>query len=163
MRLLFDANLACDFFPTSPSSSPATGRAGILASGPPFQAAPTDISLPVTGCSIRYNRRLGCLPNSLNNWRTCSLARFTYLTSRWPETLPIAPIWTYAKGNGLDIVTADGDDYPPMVQLFGPPPKVILLESCRYPTRIASELMSGNAVLIAEFAKSDQGLLILRL
>jgi hypothetical protein len=50
-----------------------------------------------------------------------------------------------------------------MVQLFGPPPKVILLESWRYPTRFASELIRGNAVLIAEFAKSDQGLLILRL
>jgi predicted nuclease of predicted toxin-antitoxin system len=24
-------------------------------------------------------------------------------------------IWTYAKGNGLDIVTADDGDYPPMV------------------------------------------------
>jgi predicted nuclease of predicted toxin-antitoxin system len=72
-------------------------------------------------------------------------------------------IWTYAKSNGLDIVTADGDDYLPMVQRLGPPPKVILLESWRYPTKIALGLIRGNAILIAEFAKSDQGLLILRL
>jgi predicted nuclease of predicted toxin-antitoxin system len=71
-------------------------------------------------------------------------------------------IWTYAKENGLDIVTADGDDYPPMAKRFGPPPKVILLESWRFPTKIALELLRGNAILIAEFAKSDQGLLILR-
>ena len=72
-------------------------------------------------------------------------------------------IWMYAKENGLDIVTADGGDYPPLVQRPGPPPKVILLRSWRYPTRIALELIHGNAMLIAEFAKSDRGLLILTL
>jgi hypothetical protein len=36
-----------------------------------------------------------------------------------------------------------------------------LLESWRFPTKIALELLRGNAVLIAEFAKGDQGLLIL--
>lgn len=71
-------------------------------------------------------------------------------------------IWSYAKDNGFDIVTADGGDYPPMAKRFGPPPKVILLESWRYPTRIAEELIRGNAILVAEFAKSDQGLLVLR-
>jgi predicted nuclease of predicted toxin-antitoxin system len=72
-------------------------------------------------------------------------------------------IWIYAKDNGFDIVTADGDDYPPMAKRLGPPPKVILLESWRFPTKIALELIRGNAIRIAEFAKSDQGLLILRL
>jgi predicted nuclease of predicted toxin-antitoxin system len=52
-------------------------------------------------------------------------------------------IWTYAEDNGLDIVTADGDDFPPMAKRFGPPPKVILLESWRYPTRIAITLIRG--------------------
>ncbi len=31
----------------------------------------------------------------------------------------------YAKESGLDIVTADGGDYPPLVQRLGPPPRVI--------------------------------------
>jgi len=75
---------------------------------------------------------------------------------------PDIALWRYAKDNGLDIVTADGGDYPPMARRLGPPPKVILLESWRYPTKIALELIRGNAIVIAEFAKSDQGLLILR-
>ncbi len=70
-------------------------------------------------------------------------------------------VWMYAKENGFDIVTADGGDYPPTAKRLGPPPKVILLESWRFPTKIALELLRGNAVLIAEFAKGDQGLLIL--
>jgi predicted nuclease of predicted toxin-antitoxin system len=71
-------------------------------------------------------------------------------------------IWSYAKDNGFDIITADGDNYPPIAKRFGPPPKVILLESWRYPTNIARQVIRGNAVRIAEFAKSNQGLLILR-
>ena len=70
--------------------------------------------------------------------------------------------WRYAKEDGFDIVTADGGDYPPMAKRLGPPPRVILLESWRYPTKIALELIRGNAIMIAEFAKSEQGLLILR-
>jgi predicted nuclease of predicted toxin-antitoxin system len=80
-----------------------------------------------------------------------------------PRDAQDSVIWTYAKQNGFDIITADGDDYPPMAKRFGPPPKVILLESWRYPTRIALQLIRRNAILIAEFASSNQGLLILRL
>jgi predicted nuclease of predicted toxin-antitoxin system len=70
-------------------------------------------------------------------------------------------IWKYAKEHGFDIVTADGSGYPPMAKRLGPPPKIILLESWRYPTRIAFDLLRTNSILIAEFARSDQGLLIL--
>lgn len=71
-------------------------------------------------------------------------------------------IWTYAKDHGFSVITADGDDYPPLVKRFGYPPKVVLLESWRYPTRIASDLIRGNAILIAEFEKGESGLLVLR-
>ena len=53
-------------------------------------------------------------------------------------------------------------DAPPLAKRFGPPPKVILLESWRFPSRFARELVRGNAILIAEFAGNDEGLLILR-
>jgi len=49
-----------------------------------------------------------------------------------------------------------------MAKRFGPRPRVILPESRRFPTKVAHELIRGNAILIAAFAKSDQGLLILR-
>jgi len=79
-----------------------------------------------------------------------------------PRDVADSVIWTFARENGFDIITADGDDYPPLAKRLGPPPKVILLESWRYPTRIALKLIRGKAILIAEFAKSGQGLLILR-
>jgi predicted nuclease of predicted toxin-antitoxin system len=53
-------------------------------------------------------------------------------------------IWAYARENGFDIITADGDDYPPLAKRLGPPPKVILLESWRYPSRIAIRLIRGR-------------------
>ncbi len=71
-------------------------------------------------------------------------------------------IWEYARANGYDIVTADADDFPPLVRRFGSPPRVILLESWQFPTRIAEELLRANSIVIAEFARSDKGLLILR-
>lgn len=72
-------------------------------------------------------------------------------------------IWSYARQNGLDVITTDGDDYPPLARRFGPPPKVILLESWRFPTKIAEKLIRANAIRVAEFAKNDEGLLILRM
>ena len=71
-------------------------------------------------------------------------------------------IWEYAKRNGYDIITTDGDDYPPMVERFGPPPKVILLQSWEYPTNIAEQTIRANALYIAEFSRSERGLLVLR-
>ena len=71
-------------------------------------------------------------------------------------------IWSYAKQNGFDVITTDGDDYRQLARRLGSPPKVILLESWRFPTKIALELIRGNAILIAEFAKSKEALLILR-
>lgn len=37
-----------------------------------------------------------------------------------PREAEDSVIWSYAKQNGLDIVTADGDDYPPLTSRFGP-------------------------------------------
>ena len=71
-------------------------------------------------------------------------------------------IWAYAKQNGFHIVTTDGHDYPPMFRRLDSLPKVILLESWRFPTRVALETLRRSAILIAEFEHTDQGLLILR-
>lgn len=79
-----------------------------------------------------------------------------------PRDIADDVIWFYARQNGFDIITADGDDYPPLVKRFGAPPKIILLESWRFPTKIALEVIRSNAILIAEFKSSDRDLLILR-
>ncbi|MBV9403839.1 MAG: DUF5615 family PIN-like protein [Acidobacteriaceae bacterium] len=79
-----------------------------------------------------------------------------------PRKAPDQVIWSYAKHNGYSIITTDGDDYPPLTRRYGPPPQVILLESWRYPTKLALELIRANAILIAEFSATSGGLLILR-
>ena len=45
---------------------------------------------------------------------------------------------------------------------LGHPPKVIVLENCDYPTRIAARLIRASAIRISEFAGNDRSLLILR-
>jgi predicted nuclease of predicted toxin-antitoxin system len=73
---------------------------------------------------------------------------------------PDAQVWAYAKANGFTIVTADADFYE-LAITFGPPPKVIWLRGCDYPTAVAERLIRGQAIRIAEFFESDAAVLIL--
>ena len=63
-------------------------------------------------------------------------------------------VWSYARENGLVIVTADGDFYEMAVTL-GPPPKVIWLRGCDYPTAVAERLLRSQAVRIGEFLRGE--------
>jgi predicted nuclease of predicted toxin-antitoxin system len=76
--------------------------------------------------------------------------------------VPDAEIWSFARTHGFAIVTADGDFYDLAVAL-GPPPKVIWLRGCDYPTAVAERLLRDQAVRVAEFLNDeDQAVLILR-
>jgi predicted nuclease of predicted toxin-antitoxin system len=70
-------------------------------------------------------------------------------------------IWDYAKQNGFAIITAD-TDFVTMANTYGPPPKVILLENCDYPTSTAVGIISANAILLSQFERDSHPLLILR-
>jgi predicted nuclease of predicted toxin-antitoxin system len=71
-------------------------------------------------------------------------------------------IWLHAKTNGFAIVSADADFYE-LATRFGPPPKVIWLRGCDYPTLVAERLIRSQAIRIGEFLRDpDQGLLILQ-
>ncbi|HLJ45034.1 MAG TPA: DUF5615 family PIN-like protein [Bryobacteraceae bacterium] len=80
------------------------------------------------------------------------------------EGLPQNPdivVWEYAKTRGFAIVTADADFYE-LSTTFGPPPKVIWLRGCDYPTAVAEGLIRNQAIRIAEFLQNeDQGVLVL--
>ena len=68
-------------------------------------------------------------------------------------------IWEYARTNDFTIVTADADFYE-LAITFGPPPKVIWLRRCDYPTRAAENLLRTNAIRVTEFLRDpDQGVL----
>jgi predicted nuclease of predicted toxin-antitoxin system len=66
------------------------------------------------------------------------------------------------KGPWFAIVTADADFYE-LATTFGPPPKVIWLRGCDYPTAVAEDLIRGQAIRIAEFLEEpERAVLILR-
>ncbi len=64
-------------------------------------------------------------------------------------------IWDFAKANGFCIVSADSDFYE-LAAANGPPPKVIWLKGCDYPTDVAEELLRGQAIRIAEFLNEPE-------
>ena len=70
-------------------------------------------------------------------------------------------IWEFAKGNGFCIVSADSDFYD-RATMMGPPPKVIWLKGCDYPTQAAEELIRGQSIRVAEFLEeSERAVLVL--
>ena len=70
-------------------------------------------------------------------------------------------IWEYAKAHGFVIVTSDADFWE-LATTFGPPPKVVWLRHCDYPTRTAAKLIRDQALRIIEFAEdTDRAILVL--
>lgn len=70
-------------------------------------------------------------------------------------------IWEFAKSGGFIVVTADADFYE-LATSLGPPPKVIWLRGCDYPTAAAEELIRSHAIRIADFVDdSDRAILVL--
>jgi predicted nuclease of predicted toxin-antitoxin system len=71
-------------------------------------------------------------------------------------------VWEFAKGNGFSIVSADADFYD-LGTALGPPPKVIWLRGCDYPTAVAERLIRSQAIRIADFLEDpERAVLILR-
>jgi predicted nuclease of predicted toxin-antitoxin system len=70
-------------------------------------------------------------------------------------------IWDYAKQHGFAIIAAD-TDFVTMANTYGPPPKIILLETCDYPCSTAVRIIRANAILLSQFERDSHPLLILR-
>jgi predicted nuclease of predicted toxin-antitoxin system len=68
---------------------------------------------------------------------------------------PDIEVWNYAKANDFTIVTADGDFYE-LATAFGPPPKIVWLRGCDYPTAIAERLIRHEAIRMAEFLRDSE-------
>ncbi len=58
---------------------------------------------------------------------------------------PDLAIWEYAKIHGFAVVAADADFYE-LATTFGPPPKLIWLRRCDYPTQTARRLIRDQAI-----------------
>ncbi len=72
---------------------------------------------------------------------------------------PDSAVWEFAKARGLAIVTADADFYE-LATTVGPPPKVIWLRGCDYPTAVCEELIRRQAIRIGQFL-DDAGMAVL--
>lgn len=70
-------------------------------------------------------------------------------------------IWSHAKVDDFTIVTTDRD-FSIILNRLGHPPKVVLLESWKYPTRAAAVLLRQYSIRIFEWEASSEGLLVLR-
>ena len=85
----------------------------------------------------------------------------THAASEGLLQAPDIRLWEYAKAGGFAIVTADADFYE-LATTFGPPPKVIWLRACDYPTAVAERLIRRQAIRVAEFLQDhEQAVLIL--
>ena len=93
------------------------------------------------------------------------------ITDLYPDSVHVAQrgllqasdreVWEYAKANGFSIVTADADFYELAITI-GPPPKVIWLRGCDYPTAKAEQLLRDQAIRISEFLKErEQAVLVI--
>lgn len=76
--------------------------------------------------------------------------------------VPDSAVWEFARTHAYSIVTADADFYE-LATTLGPPPKVIWLRGCDYPTAVAEELIRSQAIRIAEFLEEpERAVLILK-
>ncbi len=85
----------------------------------------------------------------------------THLASVGLLTAEDIDVWNYAKANGFMIVTADADFYE-LATTLGPPPKIVWLRGCDYPTRIAAQLIRHQSIRLSESAADEsQAIMIL--
>jgi predicted nuclease of predicted toxin-antitoxin system len=60
------------------------------------------------------------------------------------------------------LVSADRD-FVQLAERVGPPPRVIRIERCDFPSRIIEQLIRREAIRIREFLQSERAVLLLKL
>lgn len=74
---------------------------------------------------------------------------------------PDKAVWELALADGYAILTADAD-FHELATAMGPPPKVIWLRNCDFPTASIEHLIRSQAVRIMEFLEdADRAILVL--
>jgi predicted nuclease of predicted toxin-antitoxin system len=65
------------------------------------------------------------------------------------------PTHRFSNGRGMDFVR--------LVERAGPPPKVIRIERCDFPSKVIEQVLRREALWIHDFLKSDRAVLLLKL
>jgi predicted nuclease of predicted toxin-antitoxin system len=85
-----------------------------------------------------------------------------HVSSEGLMQVPDAAVWAYARKNGFVIISADSDFYELAITL-GPPPKVIWLKGCDYPTAAIEKVIRSQSIRIADFGMDpEQAVLVLQ-
>ena len=72
-------------------------------------------------------------------------------------------IFNWARQADLSAVLSADLDFVHLVERLGPPPKIIRIERCAFPSAVIADLLRREAVRIHAFLQSDRAVLLLRL
>jgi predicted nuclease of predicted toxin-antitoxin system len=72
-------------------------------------------------------------------------------------------IFDWARKWEFSALVSTDHDFVNIAGRLGPPPKVIRIERCDFPSRIIEQLIRREAIRIHEFLRSDRAALLLKL
>jgi len=72
-------------------------------------------------------------------------------------------VFHWAREHDVSALISTDRDFVQLSERLGPPPKVIRIERCDFPSRIIERLLRREAIRINTFLKSDRALLQLSL
>jgi predicted nuclease of predicted toxin-antitoxin system len=76
---------------------------------------------------------------------------------------PDTSIFTWAKERQIDASISSDRDFIQLAEQIGPPPKVIRIEQCGFPSSVIEQLLRREAIRIYDFLQSSRTVLQLRL
>jgi predicted nuclease of predicted toxin-antitoxin system len=72
-------------------------------------------------------------------------------------------IFDWARRESFAALISADRDFVHLAEQHGPPPKVIRIERCDFPSRVIEQVLRREAVRIQAFLESDRAVLLLRL
>jgi predicted nuclease of predicted toxin-antitoxin system len=76
---------------------------------------------------------------------------------------PDSVIFDWARQLSFTAIVSADRDFVRLVETHGPPPKIIRVEHCDFPSRVLEQIFRREAVRIQEFLDSDRPVLTVRL
>lgn len=68
-------------------------------------------------------------------------------------------IFDWARREGFDAVLSADRDFVQLSERFGPPPKIIRIARCDFPSRVVAEVLRREALRIRAFLESNRRVL----
>jgi predicted nuclease of predicted toxin-antitoxin system len=72
-------------------------------------------------------------------------------------------IFEWTRKSGFEALLSADHDFVHLAERFGPPPKVIRIERCDFPSKIVEQLIRREAIRLHDFLASNRAVLLLKL